>query len=405
MAGLAVPVCLLVLAAWMALGATAVVVCAMASHRNARLQRAVASLDGSLASASDADVRTFLDRVLARVPTRFLIAHLSDRSISDRTARALSSWLVTRSSAQLLAYARAKSRHATSRRVDALRTVTRGGLDALPLLQQAMADGDAHVVAAAVSLLGSMPDRRAAAALIEALGAGRYQPSRIATVLDRFPLPIADLLRPLASDANPTARFWGATLLARYASSDGIADEVAGLVRDPDPQVRKAAIETLGSAKSPGAATLALALLGDPVWYVRAHAARTLGDLGRADLAGEVMALLADRQWWVRQAAKEALEKMGPAVWRDVIKGLDHPDLFARNGAAEVLQNLGVLDSMIVLEATSAHPAPDKVEMLRKIAAAGGVRMTNALLERTDARLAERIRTLLETLGLQAAGV
>ncbi len=405
MAGLVVPVFFLVLAVWSVVGAAAAVVCTTAARRQARVRRAVEWLDASFGSASDDEVRRSLDDLLQRIPTRCLIAHLSERSIPEASGRALSSWLVTRSHAQLVAYARCTARRATRRRVDALRVLARGGLDALPFLQQALADGDVQVVAAAVSLLGSMPDRRAAGALIEALRLGRYQPSRIATVLDRFPLPISDLLRPLASDASPIARFWGATLLSRYGGTEGVADEVARLVRDPDPQVRKAAIETLGSVKSPMAAMLALALLGDPVWYVRAHAARTLGELGRSDLATHVMALLSDRQWWVRQAAKESLEKMGPAVWRDVIKGLDHTDLFARNGAAEVLQNLGVLDSMIVLEATAPHPAPDKIAMLRKIAAAGGVRMTNALLDRTDARLAERIRTLLDTIGLEAAGV
>ena len=70
-----------------------------------------------------------------------------------------------------------------------------------------------------------------------------------------------------------------------------------------------------------------------------------------------------------------------------------------------MLQNIGVLDSLIVLEAVTAKPSAAKLEMLRKIASAGGTRMTAALLERVDARTRPRVRALLETLGLEPAGV
>ncbi len=403
--GLLAPLFFFVLGAWAVLGAAAAGVCALRSWRDRQLQRAVAWLNYS-SSRPPHDVAVALDGFIARLPTTFLVGRLADPAIPDAPGQALCVWLADRSRQQLVRCASLTTPRAAGWRIGALRVLVRAACDeALALLEVALADGDPQVAGVAASLLGSLPDRRAAAALVAALRAGRFQPSRIASALDRFPLPIADLVGPLTSDANPTVRFWGATLLSRYGHTAGVADDLARLVRDENPQVRKAAIETLGTAGEPGAVNLALALLGDPVWYVRAHAARALGDLGRVDLAPHVLELLADREWWVRQAAKESLAKMGQPVWRDVIKYLDHPDTFARNGAAEVLQNLGVLDSLIVLEATSEHPAPGKIETLRKIAAAGGVRMTNGLLERADARLANRIRALLETLGLQAAGV
>ena len=403
--GLLVPVFFSVLLAWAVLGAAVAGVYAIRSWRDGRLRRAVAWLNHS-SSQSPRDVAAALDGLIGRLPATFLIARLADPSIPDACGRALCVWLAGHSRGRLVACASTTKRRSAGCRAGALRVLVRAGCDeALPLLERALADGDPQLVGVAVNLLGSLSQRRAALALIGALRAGRFQASRIATALDRFPLPIADLLSPLAADPNPIARFWGATLLSRYGNADGVADEVAGLVRDANPQVRKAAIETLGALGGAPAAKLALGLLGDPVWYVRAHAARALGDLGRTDLAEHVLALLADRHWWVRQAAKESLEKMGPGVWRDVIKCLDHADPFARNAAAEVLQNLGVLDSLVVLEATSEHPAPEKIDALRKIAAAGGVRMTNALLERADAHLAQRIRALLDTLGLRAAGI
>jgi hypothetical protein len=91
---------------------------------------------------------------------------------------------------------------------------------------------------------------------------------------------------------------------------------------------------------------------------------------------------------------------MGEEIWAVLVPYLDHADGFARNGAAEVLQNIGILDSLIVLEAATTRPSAAKMEMLRKIAAAGGTRMTDALLERVDDETRPRVRTLLETLGL-----
>jgi hypothetical protein len=96
---------------------------------------------------------------------------------------------------------------------------------------------------------------------------------------------------------------------------------------------------------------------------------------------------------------------MGSEVWATLVPYLDHTDAFARNGAAEVLQNIGILDSLIVLEAATTRPSPAKIEMLRKIASAGGTRMAEALLDRVDADSRARVRDLLSTLGLELAGV
>jgi hypothetical protein len=123
------------------------------------------------------------------------------------------------------------------------------------------------------------------------------------------------------------------------------------------------------------------------------------------DLAPEVAPLLADREWWVRTAAKETLQRMGTEVWSTLVPYLDHTDAFARNGAAEVLQNIGILDSLVVLEAATARPSAAKIDMLKKIAAAGGTRMTEAMLDRIDQHTRPRVRELLASLGLEPAGV
>jgi HEAT repeat protein len=121
----------------------------------------------------------------------------------------------------------------------------------------------------------------------------------------------------------------------------------------------------------------------------------------RSDLAVEIADLLGDRDWWVRLAAKESLEAMGPEVWRVLMPCLEHPDRFVRNGAAEVFQNLGILDSLIVMEAASDDPAERKIAMLRQIAAAGGVRFADSLVDRAGPIVGARVRQLLTTIGLE----
>jgi hypothetical protein len=51
------------------------------------------------------------------------------------------------------------------------------------------------------------------------------------------------------------------------------------------------------------------------------------------------------------------------------------------------------------------RPSAAKIEMLRKITAAGGTHMADALLDRVDANNRARVRELLSTLGLELAGV
>ena len=267
------------------------------------------------------------------------------------------------------------------RRIAALRVLHAGGHPAVPaLLKTALLAGDADVAGAAVSLLGTLPSREAAELLIHALRARLHPPSRVAARLDHFPIDVSDLLFPLAVDRDPIVRFWGATLLARYGASPNAVSALELLAHDDDAAVRKAAIESLGVAGGPLAAEVALQLLGDPSWVVRAHAARALGDLERADLAPRVLPLLADPQWWVRTAAKDALQAMGRGAAGAVAGVLDHADRFARNGAAEVLQNLGVLDEIAGRAARGEATADERALLARareaevEVAGAGVVR-------------------------------
>jgi hypothetical protein len=291
------------------------------------------------------------------------------------------------------------------RRMAALRILTRLGRPGrIDLLERAIGQADADVASVGLSLLGGLNDPRAGELLIGALTRKRHPASRVAIHIDRSPLHLADRLRPLLRDGDPDMRFWAAVLLGRYLGVADLERDLIPLVDDPDPRVRKAAIESLGSIGDELSVTAAVRLLKDPVAFVRANAARAIGRLDRPELASQVAQLLGDRDWWVRFAAKQALEAMGSDVWPVLVPCLTHADRFVRNGAAEVFQNLGLLDSLILMEAASDDPAPAKIDMLRRIATAGGVRFTDSLVERAGPTVGPRVRGLLTAIGFQDVG-
>jgi len=262
------------------------------------------------------------------------------------------------------------------RRIAALASLARMRHPVSPhLLYTSLADSDPAVAAAAARSLGSLGDLLAAELLVHALREGRTSRWRVAAQLERLaPLP-GTLLEPLLWDPNPQVRLWGARLIGPYQER-ALCDLVA-LTRDEDPKVRAAAAEALGHRTDDDAADAVIALLDDPAWFVRAHAARAAGHVAGARAADPICSLLGEPRSWVRAAAKDALREIGAEAIPGLLQTLSSPETLARSGAAEVLQDLGLVDRLA--EEDSESP------LLAQIHAAGGPR----LRETAEARHAE----------------
>lgn len=401
---LLVPAFVLVLITWTAASVYLLIAGVRNGHRALALGRARRALAAiTIADRHDEELRTSVVSLMATLPDDVVLPLASGTTHRAALDRIVAEAAVARVGRQALE-ALASERHAPKdnwRRIAAMRVLAAGSAAAplVPILTRAL-DDDPEVVGASLSVLGRLEDRAAGLALIGALKDHKYAPSRIATYLDQSPAAIADALVPLLHHPDAQVRYWGATLVSRHRAP-GVERDVEMLTKDPSPLVRKAAVATLAEIDGAAAVAVVQPLLADPIWYVRAHAARALAAANAVDTAEQIAALLADREWWVRLAARESLQQMGEEIWSVLVPYLDHADAFARNGAAEVLQNIGVLDSLIVLEAATSRPSANKVEMLRKIAAAGGTRMTEALLERVDESVRPRVRSLLVSLGLE----
>jgi HEAT repeat protein len=265
------------------------------------------------------------------------------------------------------------------RRIGALRTLVRARHPrSQSLLRRAIRDGDPDIAGAAARALGELGTEWAIDELVGALRRGDYPRSRIAAQLERFRPTVGARLVPLLGDRHGAVRFWAATLLAQ-CPEDG-REELVLATQDTDANVRAAAVEALGTRRDRAALAVVRPRLLDEAWFVRVHACRAVGELGTLDEASRVARLLGDPWWWVRAAAKDALRSQGIAIAGALIPLLDDGDGFVRNGAAEVLQDVGFVDALV----TGGRDAA----LLERIFTAGGETMRAAALRRAGTRRA-----------------
>jgi HEAT repeat protein len=367
--------------------------------RYERRRRLLARLDGALGDHPEAARDSDLHDV-AGISSGTARRLVFERRASERSNEALARFIVKsvglkRVTDKALGHGRAATRW---KRIGALRLLALAThADALPVLEAALEDDDVEIRAAAAATLGNIADERAAVLLVRSLDHSSFAPSRLAAFIDHFPVDVPDALRPLLAGTASASRYWGAVLCHRYPGLPWIEDELVRLSSDPTPTVRKAAIQSLAALGSQAGVKVASAALTDPVPYVRAHAARALGAFGACEQAGQVTGLLADRDWWVRQAAKDALVRMGQGAEDEVIACLSHPDRFARNSAAEILQNTGVFERLLAQAAAGKLPQGDNI--LKLLREAGGPRLTQAVVERLQGEVRERAASALRALG------
>ena len=373
--------------AWLGLAFLTLLARLLHDARVAVVEKVVERGLGDVLAGTDVD----LERLLGRLPRRTIERVAADTATAAETA-ALFVQRALEQREQLLLAAHPGGRRPRWRRIVALRILARGGSpSALELLELALESPDEDVVAAAVATLGELGGARAAELLVGALRADRFSRSRIAAQLDKDGEALAPVLVPLLAEPDAGLRYWAATLLSRYVEVPEVAAALAAAARDEGPSVRAAAVESLAAGGGPLALDAAVALLEDPVWFVRAHAARALAAFERDDLVERVAPLLADESWWVRAAAKETLSARHVGAPGVLVGYLGHPDEFARNGAAEVLQNIGAVDALI--RHVMLADAGAEREALRRVLAAGGQRalVAAAARNRLDPAELERL--------------
>ncbi len=388
--------CGALLLAWLGIGVYVVISRAIYDVRLRAVHVAARIVEQRARRAPGDGANLDVRRIVRHLPPATVMHVAADTATPPKLAEALSRHVVERHGERIASLAAAQSSEGEKwRRVAALRVLAQAKPDvALPLLRNALECGDAVVVGAAVAILGSMRSEHAAAALVDALRRDLFPRSRVAAQLEDFALDVPHLVLVLVRDDEASVRYWGAKLLARYPKLPSLASDLAPLVCDPVPDVRTAALDALAAVGGAIAADAAVRLLADPVAFVRVHAARALQRSESPAVAAEVARLLPDDTWWVRSAAKRTLEAMGPVATSEVVRYLDSEDAFARNGAAEILQNTGVVD-VLVQRAAAAPGDASVVRVLERVLNAGGRRFAEATLARTGASAAPALRAIV----------
>ncbi len=106
-----------------------------------------------------------------------------------------------------------------------------------------------------------------------------------------------------------------------------------------------------------------VAALHSPDWRVRAKAATAIGMIGDSSAADELAHALQDQAWWVRRNSAGALAMMRDGVPL-LYQALTSPDAFARDAAAEALEDIGELAKARAAHATG-EASNDQLRLLR----------------------------------------
>ena len=309
---------------------------------------------------------------------------LLGRVLYDRRRHERSIALSPRAAERLVRRVRGRPRTEWGRwrRVHALQRLERAHHPAVPrLIGLVLDDPDPRIASAAIHTLGDIGDDWAIDILLDALRRGHGPRSRVAAELEELAPAPGQRLVSLLREWNPAVRFWGATLLRPYP---GLGEAtLIELTWDQDPNVRAAAVETLGTRAGRSVGAALLARIDDSEWFVRVHAARAAGHVLGAEAAPTMTRLLSDERWWVRTAAKDALRGMGVDAVPSLLAILAHEDRFARNGAAEVLQDIGFVDFLALDNPGSP--------LLERIYEAGGEKLREAAEARSDGAPERRV--------------
>ena len=112
-------------------------------------------------------------------------------------------------------------------------------------------------------------------------------PARRGRATPTPPPPFAPDLASLVTDAEPRVRRRAALAIGRVRLREGI-EPLLGTLADPDPEVRAMAAFALGLIGDPSPAPQLTAALTDPAPLVRGRAAEALGLINARDAAGAI---------------------------------------------------------------------------------------------------------------------
>ncbi|MGA0201366.1 MAG: HEAT repeat domain-containing protein, partial [Prochlorotrichaceae cyanobacterium] len=147
----------------------------------------------------------------------------------------------------------------------------------------------------------------------------------------------------------------------RYLNQVVRCEPALALAKDPAPEVRRAAVLTLGHLADEAVVPLLCEVLTqDTDWQVRRNASQSLDLLASPASVKALEQALKDEHWQVRKFTARALQKVGtPEILPSLIQALSDEYSDVRRDAAVALGNLGHADALPALQQTLDDPDID----------------------------------------------
>ncbi len=243
-----------------------------------------------------------------------------------------------------------------------------GSAQATSALVDRMSDPVPEVRVRAARALGNIRTSEALRPLVAALlDPARWSAIRVGGILIGAGDESVEILLHEFPSMPRHARISAIDIFGRIRSLKAIP-LLTTLLRSRDADERARAAFALGCIGDPTTAPALMETLKDEAWAPRAMAARALGRLKEEGSVPALTAALADAKWWVRANAAEALKNKGAVGVHALLSSLDSEDPFAAQQAVQMLQESGVLDTLISqLGAKDSDSRQQALEIMAKI--------------------------------------
>ncbi len=236
----------------------------------------------------------------------------------------------------------------------------------LHLLRQGLCDGDPQIACMSAHALGRLGDATALSDLVACLQSGspevRQAASQALVALGRrAPGETFAALRPLLAHSDPGLRVFAVSVL-RELDHPGVMDALALAVKDPEAEVRRAAIRVFERVEIGEHLSTLLLALTDEDAEVRRAVVEILANCRDEDALDGLQLALQDEDIWVRSAAVRGLGRVGGAHSRVLVeKALADPVGLVSIAALETLADLAGAAAAPQLIAALDHDDEDVV--------------------------------------------
>jgi len=242
---------------------------------------------------------------------------------------------------------KAGSRH---QRRDALLALGRTRMpDFINVLESALEARDSYLQEAATRALGQIGTSAAALAILRVVAAGKLRVSHL-TVKD-------SLVRCSRSDPKLLVRYLDtgkdthllvARVLGEVANSE-VAEDLALLARDVEPEIRASAARGLAHAEPLFAVAALSELAMDEVWFVRLRAVVSLASLRHPGSMPALLATICDVNRSVRQRTAAALAQLPSELLPVIIDRVTAThDKYALHALISELERIGACSGLIL---------------------------------------------------------